>query len=340
MTRAALDIGGANLKAATADGRVVSMPFALWKEPDGLAEHVERCLDHLGDIDTLAVTMTGELCDCFSSKSEGVRHILAAVESATESRRTRPDLRVWTTGCELITVDDARERPLPTAAANWLALVTWVARESRDTEGVVVDVGSTTTDIVAFRGGEALPAGRDDTSRLASGELIYAGCRRTPVCAVIDRIDLRGARHTVAAELFATMLDVYLTLGVTPQSDDDRDTADGRPATRDAAAARLARMICVDPPDLSMREAGQIAAQVAASLERRIAASIEAVRDRAEVRLDHVRVSGSGEKVAERALRRVQPQPHGVCSMQAIHGHAASVGACAFALARLARQPG
>ena len=33
----ALDVGGANLKAAHASGAIRSKPFALWKEPHGLA---------------------------------------------------------------------------------------------------------------------------------------------------------------------------------------------------------------------------------------------------------------------------------------------------------------
>ncbi len=337
MTRAAMDIGGANLKAARADGSAFSMPFALWKEPGRLAEHVVACLHRLGDIDSLAVTMTGELCDCFATKSEGVRHILDAVEDAIQSHATAADVLVWTTSGEMIAVDAARERPLSVAAANWLALVTWVAREYRDEEGVVVDVGSTTTDIIAFRGGDSLPFGLDDTSRLANGELIYAGCRRTPVCAVVDTVERRGTRQMVAAELFATMLDVYVTLGVTPENGDDMDTADGRPVTRDAAVARLARMICVDPPALSMHEARGIAEQIAEIFEHRLSASIRRVADRANVRLERVLVSGSGESVAGRALGRLERPCESVCSMEASYGQAASAAACAFALARLAR---
>jgi probable H4MPT-linked C1 transfer pathway protein len=336
VTRAAIDIGGANLKAAREDGSAFSIPFALWKEPVRLTEHVGACLDRLGNIDSLAVTMTGELCDCFATKSEGVRHILEAVENSIASRTTAAEVLVWTTSGELIAVDAARERPLSVAAANWLALVTWVAREYRDEQGIVVDVGSTTTDIIAFRGGDALPFGLDDTSRLASGELVYAGCRRTPVCAVVDTVKRRGARQMVAAELFATMLDVYVTLGVTPEDDDDRDTADGRPVTRGAASARLARMICVDPPDLSTHEARGIAEQIAEVFELSLAASIQRVADRANVCLERVPVSGSGESVAKRALGRLNLPYDSVTSMEASHGEAASSAACAFALARLA----
>ena len=39
----ALDIGGANLKAAHTSGATRSLPFALWKQPERLADAL-RCL--------------------------------------------------------------------------------------------------------------------------------------------------------------------------------------------------------------------------------------------------------------------------------------------------------
>src|SRR5690606_19206721 len=35
-----LDIGGANIKAATCDGRSVSIPFAMWLRPQDLAQQL------------------------------------------------------------------------------------------------------------------------------------------------------------------------------------------------------------------------------------------------------------------------------------------------------------
>ena len=49
------------------------------------------------------------------------------------------------------------------------------------------------------------------------------------------------------AELFATTLDAYLVLDQVPEDAEDRDTADGRPATRPCAHARLSRMLGGDP---------------------------------------------------------------------------------------------
>src|SRR5439155_25205948 len=95
-----------------------------------------------------------------------------------------------------------------------------------------------TSDLIPLLDGQPAPSGRTDTDRLKTGELVYTGVRRTPVCALL------GAGG--AAEFFATALDVYLLLDAIPEDPADTDTADGRPATIKYAHARLARMLCGD----------------------------------------------------------------------------------------------
>src|SRR5438874_861620 len=89
-----LDIGGANLKAtffSSDDSHCRSRPFALWRNPGGLKDALSDLTQSLPSADEIAVTMTGELCDCFMSKREGILHILDAVERIAESR----PVRVW-----------------------------------------------------------------------------------------------------------------------------------------------------------------------------------------------------------------------------------------------------
>src|SRR5947208_12344274 len=88
-----LDVGGANLKAATASGQAVTVPFELWRHPDRLPVQLAGIRDRWPDVSVVAVTMTGELCDCFPTKRDGVRHILAAVAAAFPCCRTG----VWST---------------------------------------------------------------------------------------------------------------------------------------------------------------------------------------------------------------------------------------------------
>ncbi|MEX2559527.1 MAG: tetrahydromethanopterin-linked C1 transfer pathway, partial [Pirellulales bacterium] len=75
MSWLALDIGGANLKAADGLGFAVARPFPLWQRPQALAGEIARLLADAPAAERIAVTMTGELADCFSTKREGVAAI-------------------------------------------------------------------------------------------------------------------------------------------------------------------------------------------------------------------------------------------------------------------------
>jgi probable H4MPT-linked C1 transfer pathway protein len=157
-----------------------------------------------------------------------VTHILSAAAEVFGTER----LDVWTTAGRFVDAKTAREEWHQTASANWLALATFAGRYAPSGTALLMDVGTTTTDLIPLSAGN-LSTGRTDAARLVSGELLYRGWRRTPLCAIY---------HEGAAEWFATMHDVCLVLHRTPDCPDDRDTADGQPATREAALRRLARM--------------------------------------------------------------------------------------------------
>jgi len=276
MTTIGLDIGGANLKAATADGRAVSVAFPLWKSPEQLPAALSSLIGPLGTYDQLAVTMTGELADCFATKAEGVARILHAVEQFAAGR----PIRVWTTAGRFThSQNAAREWPL-VAAANWHALATWAGRFASQGHALLLDIGSTTTDIIPLRDGVPCPRGRTDVDRLMHHELVYTGVRRTPVCAVKQTVTLRGRPCPLAAELFATMLDVYLITGKTPADPTDTDTADGRPATVPHAENRLAHMLCCDRTEVTTEELRLIADEIAMQQFHQIQTAVVQVIER------------------------------------------------------------
>ena len=161
-----LDIGGANLKAATCDGRALSVPFALWREPRALPGQV-RALVRRFPCRRLAMTMTGELCDCFVSKRAGVHAILDSVVQAAP----KTPIQVWSTRGQFVAVREARADPWRVAAANWHALATFAGRFVPDGAALLIDIGSTTTDIIPLWQGRPMPRGWTDAERLASGAL-------------------------------------------------------------------------------------------------------------------------------------------------------------------------
>jgi probable H4MPT-linked C1 transfer pathway protein len=263
-----LDIGGANLKAATPDRRAVSVPFALWKHPEQLPAALAALVAHFPDATELAVTMTGELCDCFETKREGVSAIIKAVRFASAAR----PIHVWSTDGVFLNSEEAKANHMKVAAANWHALATFAGRFVPHGRAILVDVGSTTTDIIPILDGIPVPEGCTDYDRLFSRELVYTGVRRTPVCALVPWL--------TAAELFATTHDVYLTLGYFREAPNDCDTADGRPATRVNAHARLARMYCADAAQVPADNIQILAESVRDNQLTRLRDCIGAVEDR------------------------------------------------------------
>ena len=314
-----LDIGGANLKAADAIGRSLIRPFELWRHPERLVDELARIRDIWPDSSAVAVTMTGELCDCFETKRDGVRHILAAVKHAFGNL----PIGVWSLDGVFLSVAEAITRPIDVAAANWHAQATFAGRYAREGAAILVDTGSTTTDVIPLMNGKPVAVGRTDSDRLKSRELVYTGARRTPICAVLG--------EKVAAELFATTLDAYIALELIPEDADNRSTADGRPATKHFALARLARMIGGDAETISPMEITAIAHDVLAAQSQLIATAIIHVCVRLQSPLQCIIVSGSGGWLAEHAIASM---PVGVGDIRRVY-IACPESACAHALAVL-----
>lgn len=328
-----LDIGGANIKLADGHGYARSQPFALWQRPDDLAEELRRLVAEAPPCDHLAVTMTGELADCFQTKAEGVQRILAAVEQAAGGRGTR----IYLTCGDFEGVSVARQRIAEVAAANWHAVARFSGRFAPSGPAILVDLGSTTCDVIPLRNGAPCAAGRDDTQRLRNGELVYSGVVRTPLCGLVNHISWRGVHYPVAREWFATTRDVYLLTGELPEDPLDRDTADGQPATPDAARTRLARMICADATLFTLDDATLAARAIATTQAGQIADGIRQVAAGLGHPPGTMIVSGQGEFLAARAVHLAQ-QNANVVSLSRELGECISRCAPAHAVAVLAAE--
>ena len=298
------DIGGANIKAALiegADGRrpaVVERPFAIWREPRSLPAVLAETANRLPPALTMAVTMTAELSDCFTTKREGVAFVLDAFAAAFSG------VESWIYGVDgrFRSIDDARRQPQLVAAANWMASATLTSQVVPD--ALFIDVGSTTTDVVPIAGGRVVARGRTDPDRLRCGELVYSGALRTPVCAIVSSVPLSGGRCRVAAEHFAISADVHLWLGNIDQGDYTCDTPDGCGRSRSDVAARLARVVCADAEMLSSRDITSIAEHVARAQARHIGRGIRQVLQHVGSSAPRIAVlAGQGMFLAKAALR-------------------------------------
>jgi probable H4MPT-linked C1 transfer pathway protein len=155
-------------------------------------------------------------------------------------------------------MEAARARPWDVAAANWVATALAVANAHRD--ALLIDIGSTTVDIIPIGGGRIVATGRNDLERLLAGELVYSGLLRTNLAAIAPRVPVRGGWCPVSSEYFAISADVHLVLGRLAQEAYDCPTPDGRPPTLAFARERIARLVCADVEQLDASEIDAIAA--------------------------------------------------------------------------------
>jgi probable H4MPT-linked C1 transfer pathway protein len=255
----AVDIGGANTKAAWLDGgslRTVSRPFEVWRDREALASVLREVAAEVAarPAQAVAITMTAELSDAFRTKREGVAFVLDAAHDALGDR----PLSVLTTAGELVSVEEARARPWDVAAANWVATALAVAQVHPD--ALLVDVGSTTADIIPIADGRVAATGHNDLQRLMAGELVYTGVLRTNLAAIAPRVPVPGGWCPVSSEYFAISADVHLVLGHLPTDAYDCPTPDGRPATVACARERIARLVCSDVEQLGDDDIDAIAA--------------------------------------------------------------------------------
>lgn len=247
------DLGGANVKATRlSDGEVIDIaqwPCPLWQGLNFLHDVLARARQRWPDCATAehAVTMTGEMADLFPHRQAGVLALAAVMAEAFG-----PRVRFYAGAAGWLALDAVEAAWLQVASANWSATAQLVA--SRVTDAVLVDIGTTTSDLIPIRDGAVAAHGQDDAGRLASGELVYSGVARTPLCALTRRIVFNGTAYNVMNELFATTADVYRLTGDLPAEHDPHPPADGGAKTLAATRQRLARMIGMDA-----REAGNTA---------------------------------------------------------------------------------
>ena len=298
------DIGGAHLKAARVKhGRVEAVVQAatpLWLGLDSLDAAFHGFCAELGRADRHVITMTGELCDAFPSRQEGVAG-LAAI-AARHLAPAAPRLYAGRGG--FVELSEAASHARDIASANWHASAALVALKLSD--ALFVDIGSTTTDIIPVVAGRVATFGYSDAERLASGELIYTGMTRSFVMSLASRAPFRGAWTPLMNEYFASSADVHRILGDLPDGADKMSTADGREKTVEASRARLARMAGREAEEGADPEWSALAAWFAEAQIRQIADAVFLRLSRGDLPVAApVVAAGVGESLAAEVARRL-----------------------------------
>lgn len=231
MRSLGIDIGGANLKVATAEGDFRLIHFPIWKKLGELKNALRQIKDEFNP-DKVGVVMTAELSDIFPTKSDGVLMIAKIVQKVFD-KAYYLDL-----DGELRRYEDVLKNPKMFAASNWIASAKFLLGDGWR-YFIFADMGSTTTDLIPVT--DKIEAGKNDYERLKRGELLYFGVLRTPVFYILPKFDA-----PLASEFFAIAGDVFVVTGDIKPEDYMCETPDGRGKDVESCMRRLARAICCD----------------------------------------------------------------------------------------------
>ncbi len=240
------DIGGAHLKVARCDDRgnnveVIQLPCPLWQGIEHLAGAIEAVLSKFNSQhDLTAITMTGELVDIFTDRQTGVAEILNCV-----TKYIKPEnMHVYGAQAGWLDIKQAKQQWEMVASRNWQASASIAA--SHQYNGVFIDIGSTTCDIITLIKGKEAPRGFSDLGRQASRELLYTGAIRTPLISLCQNAPFKGESVSLAAEVFATTGDCWVLLDqLYPKSIQD-SSADNKPWDPQYCANRIAHLLGTD----------------------------------------------------------------------------------------------
>ena len=322
-----IDVGGANTKIVTSDGLVKSLYAPLWKNKSILYNLLSEYAAVSG-LEAVGAVMTGELCDCFVSRREGVLYIKEVLSAVFK------EVKFFNSYCTFKNSTAVDKAPLSFASTNWLASAMLISEQYED--AIFVDLGSTTTDLIPIAGGE-IKAGRTDLKRLKNGELIYSGVRRTNVATVLKSVEL-GEECSVSSELFAITADAYLVLGYITEEDYSCESPDSyafvdredAEKSRVSAMRRLARVVCSDLEELGEDNTVRIAAQVKRAQVDELVASLKQIK--AKYQLEQVVSAGIGDFIVKEAADSLNMP---FLPLSACYGKTIAATFPAYAVARL-----
>mgnify|MGYP001172762094 CR=1 FL=1 len=301
MRIAGFDIGGANTDLAVVEldesGNLLKLAtdfsyLPMWRRKEDLSDVLKELLEPFDEVDAVGISMTAELVDAYKTKTEGVIDIATKSNDAFE-------VPVAFVGLEgMMSLKNVLNEPMKAAAANWIATAPLAAKIKPDT--ILLDTGSTTTDIIPIKNGNECAKGRSDLERLQTGELVYSGTLRTNVAALVEKVPLNNTMARVASELFAITADMHMVLGNITKKNYTGDTMDGAGKSIKDCRRRISRVVCGDLDVLGTDEIENISAYICSEQVRKISEALKEVSNRNH--LYHVVTTGLGmDIIASRA---------------------------------------
>lgn len=276
------DIGGAHLKISVFDQNekiiyVDQIETPIWKGLDILEEAVKTVPEEFLKDANHGITMTGELADIFADRISGVQELVGLFKKILGD-----NIRIYAADKGWLQSDLIEGNEANIASANWHATAQFAAKKIP--QGLLIDIGSTTTDIIPFSDQKSSSMGLShigfsDQERLQKDELVYTGVNRTSVATVVSKLPFAGEWQQITTELFSTMGDIYCLTGDIPENA-DFSTADGKGTSLIDCSRRLARVIGLDVDDAEISAWQNVAEHIARQQMIQISDAVTRVRSR------------------------------------------------------------
>lgn len=230
---------------------------------DKINKHIKGKSEYL-----VVVTITAELSDAFNTKKEGISEICEHLTEVFDETK----IRLINIDSEFLTIKEAKADYLSVSASNWVG--TSMVFGEREKLGILLDMGSTTLDLIPIKDGRPVTIGKTDVERLLNYELLYTGILRAPIPSITHSVPFRNSKCPISFERFAIMADIYRILGLIDEHDYTCDTADGRGKSLEECYARVSRMLCGDLMLIKLEEIDEIASYIYRSQKNMVKDSI------------------------------------------------------------------
>ncbi|WP_456371649.1 (4-{4-[2-(gamma-L-glutamylamino)ethyl]phenoxymethyl}furan-2-yl)methanamine synthase [Methanocaldococcus sp.] len=317
-----IDIGGANTKIAEIDNdryKIHHIYFPMWKKKEELSDLLKSYNND--NVEYVALVMTAELADCYKTKKEGVYDIINKVEQSFNC-----PIYVFDVDGNFLTTEEAKKNYLKVSASNWVATGKFVAEFIKES-CILVDMGSTTTDIIPIKNKKIL-AEKTDLDRLMNNQLVYVGALRTPVSFLANKIEFRGKLTNLSSEYFSITADISLILNKISENDYSCETPDNGGKDFKSCLTRLARVLCADLNMVSENEIIDFAKKLYNKLLNLIRENVDSVSKR--YNLNDIVITGLGEEILKDALT-----DYNIISIKELYGKDVSLATPSFAVGKL-----
>ncbi|MCX6695088.1 MAG: hypothetical protein NTU61_02165 [Candidatus Altiarchaeota archaeon] len=272
-----LDIGGANVKitavSVSSSGEFRFRHYS--NKPMLLKDFTDSFKAFKSDFkegfDVVGVTTTGEYGIVFPRLSDGIGYFRQKILGFFKE----PVYWMKLDG-GMVNLNDMKD-PYEVVASNWVASSLFVGRHVAG-DCIMVDAGSTTTDVIPIAGGHPVNESRFDHERLASGNLVYTGGINTHAGCIMPKVSVDGSETMVSSEYFCTAGDVHYILGnINSLTYRTYLGAFLGYSSPEEAYTRLAHLVCADDKLLSRDVIVDVARQLYDEQLRQISEAIKRV---------------------------------------------------------------